>query len=603
MLEPPGPTDPHLVTTINPNAAITTDDPMLEQAVPSDPQSKSAMVFFDRKASAIAVNALVRSVRALHTTMKSCAFLGQYNRAGGGSGKLSTVYWSMGRKEQLEAMQRFRQGHYKVLVSTYVGSEGLDFKQCSLVVSADPPKNVAAMVQCRGRARREGAGYVLLYEKGCQSHKRLLITLHKYEATIQSRLKARSSLFSLARDGGGTQAGGGATLTETNHEMVQQGWLSALGGTKQEREEQGLGSTGRMFSLVGTKNESGNNSGLTSQAIVTDSCLGLTTQADVTSSGLGLTPQTNVEPSGPGLSPLANGANDSPGITLPADLDSSDSAGGNGVQAVNSLCGAGPVVGSLAVDSLASDSLAAADGRSSGGLENGGSGGGLGLGLDEEWEEGMDTGSGSPSTPLSDTDEGNKQQHVPLTAAQMFESLAAALNADDDSTIDGPSVLPLEGPPSGANAAVHAPSLLASHTLEVASSGGEGGLALTGGGLAQTTGKRKPLMGPLSICGISNSLFNSDLLAAYESVPASATLVGADSSMHPLALAAPHPGKPWGGVGRARKSRKGNRTVVCTPPGFVRPCYVVRSTGARVPLACSQMLIEQFCMQLPGNDG
>ena len=44
------------------------------------------------------------------------------------------------------------------------------------------------------------------------------------------------------------------------------------------------------------------------------------------------------------------------------------------------------------------------------------------------------------------------------------------------------------------------------------------------------------------------------------------------------------------------------------PPVFIgaapgRACYLVPSSGARVPLACAQIVVEQFCMQLPGNDG
>jgi endoribonuclease Dicer len=66
---------------------------------------------------------------------------------------------------QRRTMEGFRQGTFNVLVSTNVGSEGLDFRQCGLVVAVHPPTNTISLVQCRGRARRPGSRYLLLVDE------------------------------------------------------------------------------------------------------------------------------------------------------------------------------------------------------------------------------------------------------------------------------------------------------------------------------------------------------------------------------------------------------------------------------------------------------
>lgn len=43
-------------------------------------------------------------------------------------------------QEQETTRMNFREGHTDVLLATDVGAEGMDFRQCSLVIAFDPPK-------------------------------------------------------------------------------------------------------------------------------------------------------------------------------------------------------------------------------------------------------------------------------------------------------------------------------------------------------------------------------------------------------------------------------------------------------------------------------
>jgi hypothetical protein len=50
---------------------------------------------------------------------------------------------------QAAVVGSFRSGSINVLLATDVGSEGMDFQQCELVVAFDPPDNVTSYIQVR----------------------------------------------------------------------------------------------------------------------------------------------------------------------------------------------------------------------------------------------------------------------------------------------------------------------------------------------------------------------------------------------------------------------------------------------------------------------
>ncbi|MFX1520642.1 MAG: DEAD/DEAH box helicase [Promethearchaeota archaeon] len=73
----------------------------------------------------------------------------------------------LSQKEQVEILQKFKQGEYNVLVATSVAEEGLDITECDLVVTFDTVPSAIRTIQRRGRTARKSAGklIVLMAEK------------------------------------------------------------------------------------------------------------------------------------------------------------------------------------------------------------------------------------------------------------------------------------------------------------------------------------------------------------------------------------------------------------------------------------------------------
>ncbi|KAM9354495.1 Fanconi anemia group M protein [Pholidichthys leucotaenia] len=66
------------------------------------------------------------------------------------------------QKEQLEVVQKFRQGGFNTLVSTCVGEEGLDIGEVDLIVCFDAQKNPTRLVQRMGRTGRKRQGRIVV---------------------------------------------------------------------------------------------------------------------------------------------------------------------------------------------------------------------------------------------------------------------------------------------------------------------------------------------------------------------------------------------------------------------------------------------------------
>ncbi|KAK3594740.1 hypothetical protein CHS0354_014166 [Potamilus streckersoni] len=68
----------------------------------------------------------------------------------------------MTEAEQTDALNKFEQGHYLVLVSTSVGSEGIDIPDCNIVLSYDYAGNEITKIQMTGRGRQKNSTKIAL---------------------------------------------------------------------------------------------------------------------------------------------------------------------------------------------------------------------------------------------------------------------------------------------------------------------------------------------------------------------------------------------------------------------------------------------------------
>lgn len=82
-----------------------------------------------------------------------------------GAGHSSEVK-PMTQNEQKEVISKFRTGKINLLIATTVAEEGLDIKECNVVIRYGLVTNEIAMIQARGRARAEESTYILVTSGG-----------------------------------------------------------------------------------------------------------------------------------------------------------------------------------------------------------------------------------------------------------------------------------------------------------------------------------------------------------------------------------------------------------------------------------------------------
>ncbi|XP_042555421.1 interferon-induced helicase C domain-containing protein 1 [Dipodomys spectabilis] len=78
----------------------------------------------------------------------------------------SSEFKPMTQNEQKEVIRKFRTGKINLLIATTVAEEGLDIKECNVIIRYGLVTNEIAMVQARGRARAEESTYILVAHSG-----------------------------------------------------------------------------------------------------------------------------------------------------------------------------------------------------------------------------------------------------------------------------------------------------------------------------------------------------------------------------------------------------------------------------------------------------
>ncbi|KAI0175711.1 P-loop containing nucleoside triphosphate hydrolase protein [Hypoxylon sp. FL1284] len=114
------------------------------------PTNTRIIVFSEYRDSA---EEIVRVLNMHKPLIRAAVFVGQADskRSGG-----------MKQAEQIERIQKFKQGDFNVLVATSIGEEGLDIGQVDLIVCYDASASPIRMLQRMGRTGRKRAGRVVL---------------------------------------------------------------------------------------------------------------------------------------------------------------------------------------------------------------------------------------------------------------------------------------------------------------------------------------------------------------------------------------------------------------------------------------------------------
>ncbi|KAF1760045.1 hypothetical protein GCK72_008291 [Caenorhabditis remanei] len=125
------------------------------------PEKLSAIVFVDQRYIAYALYVMIRNVRQWETKFKFV----QSDYVVGASGQNLANSDNQGlHKRQTEALRRFHKNEINVLIATSVLEEGVDVKQCNLVIKFDRPLDMRSYVQSKGRARKMGSRYVVMVD-------------------------------------------------------------------------------------------------------------------------------------------------------------------------------------------------------------------------------------------------------------------------------------------------------------------------------------------------------------------------------------------------------------------------------------------------------
>ncbi|EIW86508.1 P-loop containing nucleoside triphosphate hydrolase protein [Coniophora puteana RWD-64-598 SS2] len=98
------------------------------------------------------VDEVVNVLNQENPLIRATRFIGQGTDKSGRKG--------FAQKEQLQTIQKFKDGTFNVLVSTSIGEEGLDIGEVDMIVCYDAQKTPIRMLQRVGRTGRKRAGYV-----------------------------------------------------------------------------------------------------------------------------------------------------------------------------------------------------------------------------------------------------------------------------------------------------------------------------------------------------------------------------------------------------------------------------------------------------------
>ncbi|MFS7909453.1 putative ribonuclease III post-transcriptional gene silencing PAZ-Argonaute family [Helianthus anomalus] len=143
-----------------------------------------AIIFVERVVAALVLPKVFAELPSLNF-INSASLIGHNNSQ------------EMRTSQMQDTISKFRDGRVTLLVATSVAEEGLDIRQCNVVIRFDLAKTVLAYIQSRGRARKPGSDYILMVERGNLSHEAFLRNARNSEETLRKEAIERTDLSHL----------------------------------------------------------------------------------------------------------------------------------------------------------------------------------------------------------------------------------------------------------------------------------------------------------------------------------------------------------------------------------------------------------------------
>ncbi|KAL8265490.1 hypothetical protein R6Q59_023620 [Mikania micrantha] len=143
-----------------------------------------AIIFVERVVAALVLPKVFAELPSLNY-INSASLIGHNNSQ------------EMRTSQMQDTISKFRDGRVTLLVATSVAEEGLDIRQCNVVIRFDLAKTVLAYIQSRGRARKPGSDYILMVERRNLSHEAFLRNARNSEETLRKEAIERTDLSHL----------------------------------------------------------------------------------------------------------------------------------------------------------------------------------------------------------------------------------------------------------------------------------------------------------------------------------------------------------------------------------------------------------------------
>ncbi|CAO4371830.1 unnamed protein product [Caenorhabditis nigoni] len=126
------------------------------------PENLSAIIFVDQRYIAYSLHIMIKAIRSWEPKFK---FLNSDYVVGASGQNLANSDNQGLHKRQTDTLRRFHKSEINVLIATSVLEEGVDVKQCNVVIKFDRPLDMRSYVQSKGRARKPGSRYIVLVDQ------------------------------------------------------------------------------------------------------------------------------------------------------------------------------------------------------------------------------------------------------------------------------------------------------------------------------------------------------------------------------------------------------------------------------------------------------
>ncbi|KAH8104749.1 P-loop containing nucleoside triphosphate hydrolase protein [Cristinia sonorae] len=123
----------------------------------------SGILFVTRRDSVLALSHILTSLPETSELFRIGCMLGSSNSFKRHS--FLDISRALLKETPTEILRDFRNGDKNLIVSTAVAEEGIDIQACGSVIRFDPPDNMVAWAQSRGRARRRKSRFVIMFDE------------------------------------------------------------------------------------------------------------------------------------------------------------------------------------------------------------------------------------------------------------------------------------------------------------------------------------------------------------------------------------------------------------------------------------------------------